>query len=252
MKDTDLIADSIAHKSQLIKSIIKTDKFDLISFHNNQNPENNLLIIYIEGDGNSWKSKYRISEDPTPENPVALKLAAIDPRPNVFYLARPCQYLNKTGLQKCSPIYWSSHRYSIDVVNAVNQAITDIKSSNNACEIELVGFSGGGVLAMLVAAIRDDVSKIITVASNIDHVTWSKYHNVSLLEESLNPIDFINDFKNIQQLHLWGEKDALVPVKTQTAFINSLKKNKFFEYRILPDFTHNCCWDDYWAGALRP
>jgi len=251
LRAPDLKADSIAQKSQLIKSIIKTDKFDLISFHNKQNLENNLLIIYIEGDGNSWKSKYRISEDPTPENPVALKLAAIDPRPNVFYLARPCQYLDKTGLQKCSPIYWSSHRYSIDVVNAINQAISSIKSSNNASKIELVGFSGGGVLAMLVAAIRDDVSKIITIASNIDHVPWSKYHNVSLLEGSLNPVDFINDLKNIQQLHLWGEKDRLVPVKTQATFINSLEKNKLFEYRILPEFTHTCCWGDYWADALR-
>ncbi len=140
----------------------------------------------------------------------------------------------------------------MDVVDSINQAITDIKSSNNASKIELVGFSGGGVIAMLIAAIRDDVSKIITIASNIDHVSWSKYHNVSLLEGSLNPIYFINDLKNIQQLHLWGEKDGLVPVKTQTAFINSMEKNKLFEYRILPEFTHTCCWDDYWADTFRP
>lgn len=245
-----MIADSIAQKSQLIKSIIKTDKFDLTSFHNKSNSENDVLIIYIEGDGHAWKSKYRISENPTPENPVALKLAAIDPRPNVFYLARPCQYLNKIKLQKCSSMYWSSHRYSIDVVSAINQAMSKIKAGNNYSKIELIGFSGGGVIAMLVAALRDDVSKIITIASNIDHVAWSKHHAVSLLEASLNPIDFIDDLKNIKQLHLWGKKDKVVPVKTQMRLIKGFEKNRLFEYKVLPDYTHTCCWEDYWTHAL--
>lgn len=224
----------------------------MTSFHNKSNSENDILIIYIEGDGHSWKSKYRISEDPTPENPVALKLAAVDLRPNVFYLARPCQYLNKISLKKCPAVYWTSHRYSIDVVNAINQAITSIKAGKNASKIELIGFSGGGVIAALVAAVRDDVSRVVTIASNIDHISWSKHHVVSLLEGSLNPIDFIDDLKNIRQLHLWGEKDRVVPVKTQTRFINSFEKNELFEYKILPEYTHTCCWEDYWTNTLRP
>ena len=51
-----------------------------------------MVNIYIEGDGRAWLNKNRPSLDPTPKNSLALKLAEIDPAPNVIYLARPCQY----------------------------------------------------------------------------------------------------------------------------------------------------------------
>jgi len=40
------------------------------------------LRVYIEGDGFAWINRFRISPDPTPRNPVALKLAATDPASN--------------------------------------------------------------------------------------------------------------------------------------------------------------------------
>ena len=37
-----------------------------------------LLTLYLEGDGRAWASRYRLSSDPTPVNPLALRLAAVD------------------------------------------------------------------------------------------------------------------------------------------------------------------------------
>jgi hypothetical protein len=37
--------------------------------------------LYIEGDGYAWKNRHEPSNDPTPMNPVAMRLAAADPHP---------------------------------------------------------------------------------------------------------------------------------------------------------------------------
>jgi hypothetical protein len=47
------------------------------------------LSIYLEGDGLAWVSRTEPSRDPTPDNPIALRLAAIDSAPNVIWIARP-------------------------------------------------------------------------------------------------------------------------------------------------------------------
>lgn len=44
---------------------------------------NNAVHVYIEGDGHAWNQRGRPSLDPTPKNPVGLKLAASDSHPNV-------------------------------------------------------------------------------------------------------------------------------------------------------------------------
>lgn len=69
------------------------------------------LVVYLEGDGRAWASRTIISADPTPVKPLAMWLARADGRPNVAYLARPCQY-GGAGQSPCSPRYWSSHRFA--------------------------------------------------------------------------------------------------------------------------------------------
>lgn len=47
-----------------------------------------MLRVYIEGDRHAWLSRTRLCADPTPHNPVALKLALADPAPGpLLYLA---------------------------------------------------------------------------------------------------------------------------------------------------------------------
>lgn len=232
--------------------LIESGAFNLFASIKINNSNHKTIVFYIEGDGQAWKHKHRLSDDPTPINPVSLNLAVVDPNPNIVYLARPCQYLKKKEIKRCSSIYWSSHRYGEEVVDAISEAITKIKSQSNATRIDLIGYSGGGVIAMLVAARRDDVRKIITIAANIDHESWSDWHQVSKLSGSLSPLDYFDKTKNIPQQHFWGGKDNIVPHGSQASFIKLNDGNAQFKYKIIPEFTHHCCWSDYWRKKMNP
>jgi hypothetical protein len=230
---------------------IETENFDLFAFLKNEDINATKLVVYIEGDGHAWKRRKVLSDDPTPNNPLSLKLAINDPRSLVLYLARPCQYLEKSKLEACSSKYWSSHRYSKKVIKSMSEAITKIKSQTSATSIEIIGFSGGGVVAILIAAWRDNVSKVITVAANIDHVSWSDWHGVSKLNGSLTPLDYLVELEGINQQHYWGSKDEIVPYKTQSSFVENFKNQPLFKYKVMPEFTHNCCWLENWQDLLQ-
>jgi len=241
-----------AVKAGFKNQLIQTEDFDLFAYVKINKVITNKIVIYIEGDGHAWERKNSLSDNPTPRKPIALELAVIDPGPNVAYLARPCQYLNKEQLKKCSTKYWSSHRYAREVVDAMSEAITKIKTQSKATNIELIGYSGGGVIAMLVAASRNDVSKITTIAANIDHEAWSDWHGVSKLSGSLTPLSYLTELEGIRQQHFWGGQDKVVPEKTQLSFIARSEKNTLFSYKIIPDFSHDCCWVEHWQDILQP
>jgi hypothetical protein len=240
-------AESAGFQSQSIK----TNNFNLFSLLKNENENTSNLVVYIEGDGRAWKKRTVLSSDPTPKNPLSLKLAIKDPAALVLYLARPCQYLEKSKLEACAQKYWSSHRYSNDVVESMSKAITKFKTQSDASSVEIIGFSGGGVIAMLIAAQRNDINKIITVAANIDHESWSEWHGVTKLKGSLMPLDYLAELENIDQFHYWGGNDEIVPYKTQSKFIDHSKSNPLFKYEVIPDFTHDCCWLEHWSELLQ-
>lgn len=80
---------------------------------------------------------------------MLLKLATIDKRPNVVYIARPCQYTPLEMNAKCVNDYWLDKRMNHEVVNSINDVINTI---NNGQKFSLVGFSGGGGLTILIAS----------------------------------------------------------------------------------------------------
>jgi hypothetical protein len=92
--------------------------------------------------------------NPTPTEPVALAMADADPAPAVLYLGRPCQYLEAAELAACSPEYWTNSRFAPEVVTAYMAFLDRYKESSGASRLRLFGYSGGGVLATLLAARR--------------------------------------------------------------------------------------------------
>jgi hypothetical protein len=244
-------AEKDAFKSGFQNQSITTKDFDLFAFLKHHDADASEMVVYIEGDGIAWKRRNTISSDPTPKNPISLKLAINDSRPLVLYLARPCQYLDKSKLEDCAPIYWSSHRYSKTVVESISEAITKVKSETRASTIEIIGYSGGGVIAMLVASFRNDVTSVITVASNLDHESWTEWHGVSKLVGSLKPYNYLAELEGVNQQHFWGGKDKIVPYDTQLSFIEKSKNNNFFKYKVMPDYSHDCCWAEHWRDILR-
>ena len=206
------------------------------------------LRIYIEGDGLAWITSRRPSKNPTPVKPVALEMALKDELPSV-YVARPCQFLSPES--SCAMKYWTSHRYAEEVIKATSQVISLIKKDHGVEKLELFGYSGGGTIAALVAARRDDVKLLVTIAGNLDHDYWTKLHKVSPLKGSLNPADFAQRLYLIPQVHFVGEQDKNIPTEVLHAYQQQLPNNGNVRISIVPGYDHQCCWTDNWNWLLK-
>jgi pimeloyl-ACP methyl ester carboxylesterase len=202
-------------------------------------------VFYIEGDGLAF-TRYSISEDPTPVNPVAFKLAALDKRPNVVYVARLCQYTPYELNPKCNKSYWTNQRMSQETVFAINQVI---KKVGNDAQYSLVGYSGGGGIAMLIAAQDKMVKNVITVAGNLDHVSFNRHHNTPPMIGSLNPIDYVSKTRKIPQLHVSGGQDNIVPALIADQYVRASNSNCVHQ-EIITDARHNS-WDKVWEYILN-
>lgn len=210
------------------------------------NTPTHTVRFYIEGDGRAWLSKKQPSYNPTPSNSLVLKLMHLDDTPAV-YLARPCQY-NKN--ENCRQYYWTEGRHAEETVVSMNSAITNIKKNYNAEQVELIGHSGGGAMAVLIAARRSDVKRVITIAANLDVSFFTKHHNVTEMKGSLNPIDVIEKVKGIPQLHLVGGLDKIIPPKIVQRYIDKTTNN-CMEYLEYPKNGHHTGWVDVWPQILN-
>ena len=71
-----------AHFTQLSPEPIDENTLPVVAWVRrapNKEADDAGLHIYIEGDGLSWRSRRRVSQDPTPTRPTGLMLAAADP-----------------------------------------------------------------------------------------------------------------------------------------------------------------------------
>lgn len=224
--------------------------FQLTAFRHLEDDEDGLLVVYIEGDGYAWKSLTELSSDPTPRNPRVLELAVQDPAGNVAYLARPCQYLPDNEMARCPPMLWAGSRYTGEVIDALDIAIDSLKREAGADRVRLVGFSGGGSLAALVAARRDDVVGLVTVAANLDHGKWTERHALSPLMDSRNAADVAVMIQDIPQVHFVGALDDNVTRAEVDAYVARMEDGSSTEVVVVPAFDHTCCWARDWPRLL--
>lgn len=220
---------------------IDAGDFKLFSLLPSIQPKSETLTVFIEGDGLAWLSRSKPSFDPTPMNPVSLKLALqLSTNSANAYLARPCQYLIDKNVN-CSQKYWTSHRFSAEIIQAQNLAVDKLKMLTGASQIRLFGYSGGGAVASLIAAQRNDVVELITVAGNLDHQAWTAHHGLTPLFGSLNPVDVKNQIAHIPQQHFIGEKDQVIPVVVLKRFIENAPSTT--QVKIIQGADHHCCWE---------
>jgi hypothetical protein len=186
--DRSAAAERIARQGGLEKMVLETAAFPLTAFlRYRTGGDRDVLVVYIEGDGAAWVSRNWLSPDPTPRRPLSLMLAARDPSPCLAYLARPGQYADPG--RRIEPVYWSGKRFAPEVVASLSQALDILLTKTGTRRIRLVGYSGGAALAVLLAAGRPDVIHLTTFAGNLDPEALNRYHGVSPLAGSLNPLD---------------------------------------------------------------
>lgn len=204
------LAAEIAARAHMTPRVIEAGLFNLATWERLDRP-GAPVRVYIEGDGRAWLSRNEISPNPTPLDPVALRLAAADTADNVVYIARPCQYERWRGEGPCPEKYWTRARAAPEVIAACQAALDGLKARGHDAGFELVGYSGGAAVAALAAAGRRDVLSLRTVAGNLDHGAFAALHGVSPLSESLEPVSAAPALSKLPQVHFMGERDTVVP-----------------------------------------
>lgn len=241
----------MAQLGGMVEQDIAAQPFRLRSYARITDPDNGIARIYIEGDGLAWLSKPRPSPDPTPIHPVALSLAAEDNSANVIYLARPCQYHRTTPSgEGCDEKYWRSSRFAPEVIAAVSNAVDQIKTKFKLRSFELVGFSGGAAVVLLVASERHDVGGIITVAGTLDTDAFTDLHGVSRLSGSLNPADIARRVNFIPQLHLVGGNDRTMPLRIFNQYRAAAGPSETISVQVVPEAGHESGWKAKWPSIL--
>ena len=175
--------------------------------------------VFLEGDGKPWAMRHIVAKNPTSQHKLALQLMLATPAEAV-YINRPCYGL--TDMSHCHPKWWTSHRYHHDIAKAINGALEQIllhttgpladpthqpHQNSMLQKVIIVGHSGGGNLAMQVAAMRQDVAAVITLSANLDHARWTAYHGYSPLHGSTNIANTEPLPANIIHRHYVGTND---------------------------------------------
>jgi hypothetical protein len=205
------------------------------------------LVVYLEGDGRAVV-RGRPSADPTPSLAQSFELAMADPAPLVLYLARVGQFMPAyTGPRYQA--YWSSGRLAPEAVQAASLAIDDVKGRTGALRVHLVGFSGGGGLAVLLAAQRPDVASLVTVAGLLDIDWWVRNSGWQPLSGSLNPATYANQVANVPQIHFYGTSDRIIPPLMSLRFAGMAQFSDFNRFSL--DNDHYSGWTKSWPKLLN-
>ncbi len=198
--------------------------------------------IYIEGDGAAWRNSRQPSIDPTPHNPVALKLAAADSHGSVLYLGRPCQY-DANPARGCHFSEWTERRFAH--VAELEQAIQQLVSAER--KLILVGFSGGANMAVQLAARLPNVIGLVTVAGNLDTAAFTGYHR--LRDEAFgHNTALLSGLSDLPQLHYTGSEDAVIPPELTHLQLAPVSGSRCLNIHELPGVGHAGPWHIDWPA----
>ena len=272
--DTDLdtqTANHVARPAFMVERTIQAGQFNLNAWermHERFAP----ATIYIEGDGTSFKPEPTntatgaaknvaaatdnvFGENPTPKTPVALHLASRDNSKNLAYISRPCQYVKNPEEKGCNAAYWNTRKYSPEVLMAYDSALNEIAARYNITEFNIVGFGGGANIAAVLAATRDDIKTLRTVAGNLSPTFVSNYHqSAALSSDAMLATNYGSKLATIPQHHFIGAADTVIPPGTYHSYRQALGLSDCINYSVLQDAGHHLGWTQTWPQllALQP
>lgn len=234
---------SLAAEGQLASSEIDTGLFRHRVLTNEVDGDH--LFIYVEGDGTPWIRERRVSIDPTPMNPVMLRLM-LPAAHAAIYLGRPC-YFGLATSGSCHSRWWTFERYGSRVIDSMCAAVNTLAAS--ARSVSLVGYSGGGAIVVRMSACTRKLASITTIAGNLDPAAWTAHHNYTPLIDdpraaTLPPSD-------VPATHWQCRADTEVPPQITDAWFEN---RATAVRRIVTACTHATGWEqvlpELTAGAL--
>lgn len=236
----------MASENHFTASIIKTSTFSIQTFL--ADLHTNHAVIYIEGDGLVINRFGNIAINPTPTDPMALRLACVDPRPlTKIVINRPYHFL-KIDLPNSK--YWTTGRYAPEVIQSIIETIKIFQKQFDFKTFEIVAYSGGASVALCLVPHFKNITEITTFAGNLDHKNWTNHHNTQQLYESIDPLENLKPIKNIEQIHYVGTSDDNTTIDLATAFKKRVNSPKI---SVIPvdGYNHDSNWTDIWSENLK-
>jgi dienelactone hydrolase len=227
------------------RTTLAGDGFRHVAYFTGLGERADALHVYVEHDGSPWLERTLVAADPTPREPLALALMARDRGPRLL-LGRPCYFETRTDAG-CSPLLWTHRRYAPEVVASMAAALRGFLAEHPFAHVVLIGYSGGGTLAWLIAARLAQASAVVTIAANLDTDAWARLHAYTPLAGSLNPALQPPLPSSVRELHFAGGRDANVPPSIAASFRARHPQARVVE---LESFDHSCCWVERWPRLL--
>lgn len=199
-------------------------------------------LVFLEGDGRPWTDDgQRPAANPDPVRAIARELALLEQRGSMV-LGRPC-YHGRYDAPGCGPELWTSGRYSATVVASMALALEQLVGGSPTQPVVLVGYSGGGALALLVADRVTEVRAVVTLAANLDLEAWTASHGYLPLTDSLDPLA-ARALRPGCEIHLAAARDRVVPPSQLAAAVRRRPGALLWIER---GADHACCWGRRWS-----
>lgn len=228
---------SMPSSNQMRYQTLQTGNMRLALWIKRPHPDKKLRI-YIEGDATSRP----FVKHGVVSNPVAFKLAEKDSYPNTVYLSRPCYYIDQ---EICSSAVWKEGRFMPEIVGEMKEIIDRLRKRYRPTEIELIGYDGGGAMALLLATrIKGIPVKVITIAGTLNTELYALYQDQVFLPDNLNPAGEMYMLSNIPQVHYIGAKDEVYPNSFSEEFTKKIPNPVSIQLKRVKGATHTN-WADF-------
>jgi pimeloyl-ACP methyl ester carboxylesterase len=113
--------------------------------------------------------------------------------------------------------------------------------------LHLFGYSGGGVVAALMAQDFPATERLVTVCAPLNLDGWARLHHYADLDGSVDPARERPLPAHVKQFHFAGSRDDNVPGHLVKSFADMQPSARYVE---ITGFNHHCCWDRIWTGSV--
>ncbi len=205
---------------------------------------NQPVTAYIEGDVRGWVPTADPGVDASPDDYLGLRLATLDPAENVVVISRPCQF--EIDDAACRSETWKNGRLAAQIYTAVNRALDYTVSVVPRARLNLVGYSGGGAIAALLAARRHDVISLRTIAGNLDPNGNGRTHGSVPQNDFIDPMEIAPRLALLPQEHFVGGKDLLIPPFLTENFVKAIGLSYCVKVTPIEEASHKTGWEEAW------
>ena len=227
----------------LERQVVTGAGFRHVLFWKDRGRAGTVLHVYIDGDGTPDIGG--AIRPPIPPRAIrscsAFSISTLDRR---CCSGAPC-YDGLADDAGCRPALWMDERYSEAVVASMAAALREILAQGPCCRVAWFGHSGGGSLAVLLAARvprRRPWSRprpISTSTPGRRHAAPGRSSARSIRRASRR------SSAAVVQRHYAGGRDEVVPPEvTRKAWARASPPT------VILDYDHRCCWEKLWPGLL--